>query len=66
MVTLASNKVLFFVANHKFDRFLKKLDDLVEKHSPLKKLLKNNIRLRNKPWINSRIQKMMYQRDRLF
>ena len=51
--------------NDKFDRFFANLNDLVRKYAPLKKLTKNDIKLRNKPWINSRIQKMVHQRDKL-
>ena len=47
------------------NRFLENLNDLVKKHTPLKKLTKKDIKLRNKPWINNRIQKMMHLRDRL-
>ena len=50
--------------NAKFKRFLANLDEIVEKHAPLKKLTKRDIKLRNKPWINSRIQKMMCLRDK--
>ena len=50
--------------NAKFNRFLANLDELVKKHAPLKKLSKKEIKLRNKPWINSRIQKMMRLRDK--
>ena len=50
--------------NAKFNRFLANLDELVKKHAPLKKLSKKDIKLRNKPWINSRIQKMMRLRDK--
>ena len=51
--------------NAKFNRFLSSLDDLVKAHAPLKKLTKRDIKLRNKPWINGKIQKMMRIRDRL-
>ena len=52
--------------NEKFNRFLCNLDELVKFHAPLKKLSKGDIKLRNKPWINRRIKKMMRIRDRLF
>ena len=52
--------------NAKFNSFLSSLDKLVNKHAPLKKLSKNDIKLRNKPWVNTRIQKMIRVRDRLF
>ena len=49
----------------KFNRLLSILDELVKNHAPLKKLSKKDIKFRNKPWINGRIQKMMRIRDRL-
>ena len=50
--------------NGKFNRFLDDLNKIIRKHAPLKKLSKRDLRLRNKPWINSRIQKMMLLRDK--
>ena len=50
--------------NAKFNRFLADLDEIVKKHAPLKKLNKKDLKLRNKPWVNSKIQKMMRLRDR--
>ena len=52
--------------NGKFDNFLLSIHCLIDKHCPQKKLNKKRLKLRNKPWINSRIQKMMRIRDRLF
>ena len=51
--------------NTKFNRFLSSLDELVKNHAPLKKLSKRDIKFRNKPWINGRIQKMMRIRDKI-
>ena len=51
--------------NGKFDRFLSILNELVKTHAPLKKLTKREIKFRNKPWINEKIQKMMRISDRL-
>ena len=51
--------------NAKFNRFLSILYELVETHAPLKRLTKRDIKFRNKPWINGKIQKMMHIRDRL-
>ena len=50
--------------NLKFKIFLHNLYDIVKKHAPLKKLTKKELKLRNKPWINSRIQKMMQLREK--
>ena len=52
--------------NSKFNKFLSSLDILVKNHAPLKKLSKRDMKFRNKPWINNKIQKMMRIRDRLF
>ena len=50
----------------KFDRFLKDLSTLTNKHAPIKKRRsRKEIRMKDKPWINSRIQKMMRIRDRV-
>ena len=49
----------------KFNRLLSSLEKLVKTHAPLKKLTKNDIKFRNKPWINGKIQKMMRIRDNL-
>ena len=49
----------------KFNRLLASLDELVKTRAPLKKLTKRAIKLRNKPWINGKIQKMMHIRDQL-
>ena len=51
--------------NVKFDRFLASVDAIVKKHAPLKKLTRNELKLRNKPWINKRIITMMQFRDKL-
>ena len=53
------------VVNAKFNRLLSILDELVQTHAPLKKLTKRDIKFRNKPWINGKIQKMMRIRDRI-
>ena len=52
--------------NHKFDEFLTNLNQLVDKHCPKMKLNKKALKLRNKPWINNHIQRMMRIRDRIF
>ena len=51
--------------NAKFNRFLSDLDELSKTHAPLKKLSKRDVKFRNKPWINGKIQKMMHIRDRI-
>ena len=52
--------------NGKFDTFLLNLHNLVNKHCPQKKLNKRALKLKNKPWINFQIQRMMKIRDSLF
>ena len=50
----------------KFDEFLGYLNHLVNEHCPKKKLNKQNLKLKNKPWINSQILQMMRIRDKIF
>ena len=49
--------------NAKYKRLLANVNDHVSKHAPLKKLTKRDLKLRSKPWVNSRIQKMMHLED---
>ena len=49
--------------NAKFNVFLSCLDVVANAHAPLKKLTKNEIKFRNKPWINRKIEKMLGIRD---
>ena len=49
----------------KFDRFLKDLCTLSNKHAAIKKRSRTEMKLKDKPWTNSRIQKMMRIRDRV-
>ena len=51
--------------NTKYNKFLSSLDELVKNHAPLKKLSKRDVKVRNEPWINGRIQKMMRIRDKI-
>ncbi len=52
--------------NSKFNEFLENLNLLVNKHCPKKKLSKKALKLRNKPWIDNQILKMMRIRDKIF
>ena len=51
--------------NTKFDRFLGELNSLTHKHAPIKKRSRKELKLVEKPWINSRLQKMMRIRDKI-
>ena len=51
--------------NKKFDRLWKDLSTLTNKHQPIKKRSRNEMKLKDKPWINNRIQKMMRIHDRM-
>ena len=51
--------------NNKFDRFLKDLNTLTNKHAPIKRRSRKEMKLKDKPWINNRILKMMRIRDRI-
>ena len=51
--------------NNKFDRFLKDLNTLTNKHAPIKRLSRKEKKLKDKPWIYKRILQMMRIRDRI-
>ena len=51
--------------NTKFDRPLGELNSLTHKHAPIKKRRRKELKLKEKPWINSKIQKMMRIRDKI-
>ena len=52
--------------NAKFDQFLHNLCGLNNNNCRQKRMSKKRLKLRSKPWANSRILKMMRIRDRLF
>ena len=51
--------------NNKFDRFLKDLNTLTKQHAPIKRRSRKEMKLKDKPWINNRIHKMMRIRDKI-
>ena len=51
--------------NNEFDRFLKDLNTLTTKHAPIKRRSRKEVKLKDKPWINNRIQKMIRIRDKI-
>ena len=51
--------------NNKSDRFLKDLNTLTNKHAPIKRRSRKELKLKEKPWINNRILKMMRVRDKI-
>ena len=53
------------ILNEKLTTFLPDLEDIVQNHAPLKKLIRKDKKLRTIPWINIRIVKMMHLRDKI-
>ena len=51
--------------NNKFEKFYEKVHHTVIEHAPLRKVTPKQLKLRSKPWINTHIQKLIKQRDRL-
>ena len=51
--------------NRMLDEFHHNLAALIERHAPLKKVSQKNLKLKSKPWINDKIQKLIKYRDRL-
>ena len=52
--------------NEHFNDFYKKTNECISLHVPKKKVTKNGLKLRSKPWVNTRIQNLMHYRDKLF
>ena len=52
--------------NENFNDFYFKLEVCVERHAPLKKLTVKEIKLENKPWITSELNKMIKIKNKLF
>jgi len=51
--------------NIKFENVLKYLTTLTNKHAPIKKQSRREMKLKGKPWINNRILKMMSTQGRI-
>ena len=51
--------------NNEFDRFLKDLNTLTNRHVPVKRRRRKEMKLKDKPWIDNRILKMMRICDRI-
>ena len=51
--------------NYSFDRFDQKINEILDKHVPLKKLSKKELKLQAKPWITQGILNSIKQRDKL-
>ena len=49
----------------KFYTFYKNLSSSVDRHVPTKKMTKKDIKFHSKPWISTKIKKLMKHRDRL-
>ena len=56
----------FTDTNSKFNYFLWRVEDCVERHAPIKKLNKKQLKSSQKPWITNDIIKLIGHRDRLF
>ena len=52
--------------NDKFNDFVWRLEGCVDRHAPFKKLNRKEIKKQSKPWVNSKILKMISHRNRLF
>ena len=51
--------------NHSFQRFNEKVNEILDKHMPWRKLNKKELRLQTKPWITKGILNSIKRRDRL-
>ena len=51
--------------NHSFQRFHEKINEILDKHMPWRKLNKKEIRLQTKPWLTNGILNSIKRRDKL-
>ena len=51
--------------NSKFGMFFQTVSDYVDNHAPLKTMNKKDLKLQSKPWINSKILRIIKYRDKL-
>ena len=51
--------------NNKCSRFLQDLNSLLSRHAPSRKRSRKEMKLKDKPWINNRILKMMRIQDKI-
>ena len=70
LLTLATNwpevlKIWNGDTNQSFENFNNEIGKILDKHAPLKKLNKKDLRLKGKPWITTGILKSIKRRDKL-
>ena len=53
-------------SNQAFQLFINSLTSLIDKHAPIKKLTKKQLKSSLKPWITKGIKTSIYQRDKIF
>ena len=51
--------------NRMFDEFHDNLAAPIERHAPLKKVSRKNLKLKSKHWVDDKIKKLIKYRDRL-
>ena len=61
-ITLSQNNDV----NAMFDSFYSKISQVIDKHVPLKKLTKNEIKFNSKPWITPGLEVSIRKKNRLF
>ena len=54
------------LVNNNFVYFYSKITFCVESHVPKKRVTRRGMKRRSKPWIGSKVQKLIYFRDKLF
>jgi len=52
--------------NELYGEFITKLNSCVDRHAPIKKLTKKEIKIKSKPWITANIRKLIDHRNKLF
>ena len=52
--------------DHSFNNFMVKMDNILDKHMPYKKISNKEFKNKYKPWINKEIIKSIYDKNKLF
>ena len=52
--------------NISIENFNNNINYILDEFAPFKKLNKNDIKLKGKPWINKEVQHLMWKRDKRF
>ena len=56
----------YYDVNEMFYKFYDKLNEILDRHAPLRKLSKKELSFLERPWISKEIKNLMYERDKYY